>query len=156
MKLTIDSTQVQRVFRALPAKSVAHLNGLIEESAVDTQRALRIAAPVGASGDMRRAVKYRTFPATLSAEVWPDTPYAEAVENGSKPHHVSARPGTPLARWAKHKGIEPYAVAASIAKKGTKPHPFVEPTFAKARVTVPKDIINGMSRFIEGVNSGRI
>ncbi|WP_181069098.1 HK97 gp10 family phage protein [Rathayibacter sp. AY1C5] len=154
--MNIDARAVQKVFRELPARSVATLNGLILASAIDTQREMRKVAPVGASGDMRRAVKYVTHPSSLSAEIFPDTPYAEAVENGTRPHAVSARPGSSLARWARHKGIDPYAVAASIKKKGTKPHPFVKPTFSKARVTVPKDIINGMSRYIEGVNNGRI
>lgn len=156
MNVTIDASDVQRVFRELPTRSLAVLNRLIESSAIDVQREMRIKAPVGASGDMRRAVKYRLDPANLSAEIYPDEPYAEAVEKGTRPHWTSARPGSSLYRWATHKGINPYAVQASIAKKGTRPHPFVGPTFERTQVSVPRDIVKGFERFIGEVDSGRI
>lgn len=47
--------------------------------------------------------------------------YAGAVEEGSEPHFtVSPR----VAEWAVAHGIPPMALRRSIAKKGTKPHPF--------------------------------
>ena len=114
MNVTIDDKQVRRVFRQLPTASLRALNGLIETGAIDTQREMRREVNVGATGDGRRAIKYRLYPATLSAEVVPDFPYAEPLEKGSRPHPVSVKPGTSLYRWAIHKGINPYAVRASI------------------------------------------
>ena len=156
MDVTFDAEDVKRVFRMYPSAAIRATNNLIAASAIDTQRAMRQEVNVGATGDGRRAIKYKLDPANLSAEVIPDFPYAEALENGSRPHYVSVKPGSSLYRWANHKGINPYAVRASIAKKGTRAHPFVKPVYERAKITVPRDIIRGFGLFIEGVNNGRI
>lgn len=156
MKATIDSAEVRRVFAAYPVQSLRRLGQLIEGSAIDVQREMRIKAPVGYSGDLRRAIKYRIDPGNLSATIGPDVGYAEAVEKGTRPHWTSVKPGTSLYKWAKHKGISPYAVQRSIAKKGTKPRPFVGPTFTTVKSRVEGDIISGFSRFVEEVNRGAI
>ena len=57
--------------------------------------------------------------------------YAAAVEFGSVPHWA---PIAPLKQWAKRKlGDEgaAYAVQKTIAKKGTKPKPFLRPAYMK-------------------------
>lgn len=156
MEVTFDAREVQSLFRRYPEAATAKLTSLIEASAVDVQRDMRIAAPVGYSGDLRRAIKYRMNKASLTAEITPDVSYAQGVEEGTRPHWVSVREGSPLRRWAVQKGINPYAVQKSIAKKGTKKHPFVGPTFDKAQNYVPRDVVAGMGKFIDGVNNGRI
>lgn len=50
--------------------------------------------------------------------------YGPALEHGTRPHWV---PIIALERWAKQRGINPYAVQHSIAKKGTEPHPWLIP-----------------------------
>lgn len=58
--------------------------------------------------------------------VWSPLSYAQGVDEGRGPH-------TPdfgsLKAWARVKGVEDhvYAIYRSIQKKGTKPHPFVQP-----------------------------
>ena len=47
--------------------------------------------------------------------------YAKFVHEGTRPHRVGA---DKLMGWAKRKGLNPYAVANSIRKKGTKANPF--------------------------------
>jgi len=91
-------------------------------------------APVGVSGLMRsrivhEVVKGRSpLDATLRVYVPVQTergfPYAVAVEYGTKPHMP---PVSALALWAKRKGVNPWAIAYSIKKFGTKPHPFLNP-----------------------------
>ena len=58
--------------------------------------------------------------------------YAPAVEKGSKRHWP---PIGPLKRWAAQRGLNPYAVQRSIAAKGTKAHPHLEPA--------AKDVLTG-------------
>lgn len=156
MKMVMDATDVQRVFKALPSRSLREVRTLIEESLIDTQRDMRRTINVGATGDSRRRIIYRMSPATLSGEVVPDFPHAEGLEKGTRPHWTSVKQGTSLRKWADFKGINPWAVQASIAKKGTKAHPYVGPVFRRARVTVPRNIERGFARFINEVDNGRI
>lgn len=156
MTITVDSRQVEEMLARAPVATKRRLRELVERGAIDIQREMRIAANVAVTGDLRRSVRYTFNTATLSAVIEPTAKYAAAVENGSRPHFVSARPGTPLSRWAISKGINPYAVAKSIAKKGTKPHPFVQPTFNKMKPQVERYIERGVAQLAQEMNDGRL
>lgn len=159
MKVTVDSEQVRRTFSAYPAQSVRVLHRLIESSAIDVQRKMREEAPVGATGDLRRSIKYRMDRVNLGAEIWPDISYAPYVESGTRPHWTSIKEGTSLRKWAKHKGFDEAGMRnlqLSIAAKGTKANPFVKPTFDTMKPRVERDIISGFGRFVERVNQGNI
>ena len=79
---------------------------------------------------------------TVEGIVQATEPYAKGVEFGTKPHAVSA---VALSRWAKSKGINPYALAKSIARKGTRAQPFMVPAFEQSKKKIIKifqDTIN--------------
>jgi hypothetical protein len=152
--VVVDARQVREVFRRAPQAAVRAINQLVEAGAIDTQAEMRRQVNVGATGHGRRAITYTTQPSTLSAKVTPNFPYALPLEEGSRPHWTSARPGSPLAKWANMKGISPYAVQRSIAKKGTKAHPFVAPTYRLMIPRVQRLVVVGMNRFVREVNSG--
>lgn len=152
--VVVDVAKVRAVFQRAPEAAVRHINKLVEAGAIDTQAEMRRQVNVGATGHGRRAIKYTTNPSNLSATVTPDFPYALPLEEGSLPHWTSARPGSPLAKWANLKGINPYQVQRSIAKKGTKAHPFVAPTYRLMVPRVQQLVVVGMSRFVREVNSG--
>jgi len=154
--LRVDDQQVVRLFQRAPAAITLRLRQLVEGGAIDVQREMRIAANVGVTGNLRRSVRYRFNPWKLEAVIEPAAQYAEPVEYGSRAHYVSVAEGTPLRAWAKLKGINPYALQASIAKKGTKPHPFVEPTYRKMKPKVEGDVIHGLSRLVEDMDNARI
>lgn len=126
MKVSIDARQVREMLKVAPEKVRTRLERVLNIVSIETQREMRINANVGVSGDLRQSIKFNV--SGLTSVVGPTAKYADAVESGSRPHWVSAKPGSPLAKWAVAKGISPYAVQRSIAKKGTKPHPFVAPT----------------------------
>ncbi len=75
-------------------------------------------APVD-SGVLRGEIE-STFTSTMG-KVFTSTEYAKFVHEGTRPHKVS---GKHLEGWARKKGLNPYAVAKSISKKGTKANPF--------------------------------
>lgn len=125
--IKVDSRQVEIMLKAAPGKVSDRLKRVLNVVSIETQREMRIKAPVGVTGDLRQTVKWEVL--GLTATIGPTAKHAEYVEKGTKPHWTSARPGSPLYKWAKLKGISPVAVQRSIARKGTKPHPFVEPTF---------------------------
>lgn len=61
----------------------------------------------------------------MSAEVGPTQPYGREIEFG-RPPGTQVSPAA-LMGWAKRKGLNPYAVAKSIAKKGSPAQPFLFP-----------------------------
>jgi hypothetical protein len=160
--ITIDDKQVRDLLARAPEATRVRLKKLIEAGAIDIQREMTMATPVGVHGGsagLRGSVRYKLDLDGLRAEVKPAVPYADAVETGSKPHWVplsAIEDGQPLGDWAKLKGIDPAILRFSIAKKGTKAHPFIQPTYAKMEPITHKNIAAGIAKFAEELNDGRI
>jgi hypothetical protein len=152
VSVSIDDAAVRAMLERAPEKLRAGVSRLVEGAAIDVQREMRIAAPVAVTGQLRKSIRYTFTPSFLRAEVSPNVPYAERVEKGGPPERVSVKPGTPLRAWAEHKGLNPYAVRNSIARKGTKEHPFVEPTYDKMKPVVERDIAQGIAALVEGLS----
>lgn len=96
-------------------------------------------APVGASGALRKGIRRELSP--VKATIHPSVPYALAVHEGTKPHPVAREAvakGGSLYRWAVKRGLNPYAVAHSIAKKGTRANPFMKRTVEQTATDVQK------------------
>ena len=156
LSVTIDSEEVVGMLSRAPAATRKTVGQLIEGSAIDVQREMRIQAPVAVTGDLRRSIRYVYSPVSLTAEVTANVPYAHDVEHGTSAHYVDASPGSSLARWADQKGLNPYAVRANIAKRGTKAHPFAKPTFDKMKPIVESYIAEGIAKLVGDLNNGRI
>lgn len=154
LAISFDAKQVQKLLAIYPARFNSTLKRLIDGAAVDVQRELRVRSPVGATGNLRRSIRYSFSTGLVEAVVEPEAPYAEAVEYGSRPHWTSAAPGSALARWAKMRGINPYAVQKSIARKGTRAHPFVGPTYRAMKPIVERNITNGISELVQELDNG--
>lgn len=153
LELTIDDARLESAFRQAPELISAGLRRLVEGAAIDLHNQERVAAPVAVTGQLRGSIRYKFMPLSLTAEVGPTVDYAAAIENGTRPHWVSVKPGTPLFRWAKQKGINPFAVQRSIAKKGTKAHPFVMPTFERLAPKIRNDFATGVEALLGGFNA---
>lgn len=80
------------------------------------------------TGELRKSISVDLFETnrTQGVEIGPTQPYGAGVEYGRPPHVVSPKA---LEGWARRRGLNPYAVARSIAKKGTKAHPYLIPSF---------------------------
>lgn len=154
MTIDVDSTQVRAMLRAAPAKVNSRLVRTLNIGAIQTQRELRIAAQVGVTGDLRKSVKYAVDEQALTAEIGPTAKHANPVEFGSRPHWVSVAQGSPLRDWADAKGINPYAVQRSIAKKGTKPNPFVKPTYTLMEPRISRLFDNEIEALTKELNNG--
>lgn len=93
--------------------------------------------PVGASGMLRKGIRREL--SDSEATIQPSHPYALAVHDGTKPHAVAKealREGGALHRWAKKRGLNPYAVANAIKRKGTKANPFFKDTIEQTQSEV--------------------
>jgi phage gpG-like protein len=156
MQIRIDDRELRAMLGRAPEVVAVRLRQLVEGSAIDVQREMRIAAPVAVTGQLRNSITYVLHPRDLRAEIGPNVNYGAPVEYGTKPHRVSVAPGTPLRKWAQLKGINPYALQNSIARKGTKPHPFVAPTYRKMKPRVESDIAKGIAKLVEDLSRGGI
>jgi hypothetical protein len=70
---------------------------------------------------------------------------AAPMEFGTRPHFPPVRAITP---WAQRHGIDPFALALSIARKGTKPHPFLKPALDESVPDI-RALLSVMGREIE-------
>lgn len=116
---------------------------------------MRERAPIGVGGEdgLKGSIGVTVDPALMTAEIKPSAPYADAVETGSRPHWPPSAPGSSLAAWAKLKGLNVYAVAASIAKKGTKAHPYIVPTYDETKEGVGESFNAGLGLFLKSMGA---
>mgnify|MGYP001301469456 CR=1 FL=1 len=90
------------------------------------------AAPVD-TGHLRRSITHRVDGYTVG-RFGTNTPYGPHVEYGTKAHWP---PVEALGGWAKRKGIPPGAVAAAIAKRGTRAQPYMRPAVKDVEAAIP-------------------
>ena len=157
IQISVDSKEVEAMLRRAPAKVKSTLQELVMRSLIDTQREMRINAPAGVGGGkgLRGSIRFFVEQSGLAGKVEPTAKYALPLEEGSRPHWVSVKEGSPLREWADLKGISPFAVQRSIAKKGTKPHPFVAPTSLTMTPRIYQLFNMGISSMVEDLNNGR-
>lgn len=83
------------------------------------------------TGNLRKSIRRELAESGLRAEIFPSVKYGEALHGNfeendgayTSPFTIPSReaqPGGTLYRWAKKKGMNPWAVRASIKKKGVK------------------------------------
>lgn len=158
MGLQIDDVQVRQLLEQMPPAVNQRLRQLIEGAAIDTQRVMIQQAPAGVGGGagLRGSIHYYLDGSGLTAHVEPTVPYADDVEYGTQPHFVSAAAGSSLAAWANLKGISPFAVQNAIAARGTRPHPFVAPTYNLQHDKVVRDVFAGIKALAEDFDNGRL
>lgn len=107
--LFIAGAEVQKEARALVAVDTGQLRISIENSA-------------------------STASGALIQTVGPAQPYGRDIEFG-RPPGTYVSPAA-LAGWAKRKGLNPYAVAKAIEKKGTRAQPFLFPAFQNRETSI--------------------
>ena len=133
VQIEIDTSDFDRLARMMngiagnidPAKrqflvscSVATRNEMVEHEAPKVE------------GTLAGGIYYEIMPD--SAEVKAQQKYNDYVNLGTRPHFVSPKK---LLVWARIVGANAYAVAKSIAKKGTKANPFFKRTAKKLEST---------------------
>ncbi len=94
-----------------------------EEAPVDTGR---LANSINAEVDRASIPGWGQF--------GPNVDYARAVHDGSRPHWP---PIAPLIRWGQRHGVNPYALQRAIARRGTKPNPFLDRAWKRLQPLVP-------------------
>lgn len=126
---------VPKSVRILQPTAVSQYQGYIQVALKELEpKVLRLAednTPLGESFELVSSIKIDTVPGVMKVE-W-TSPYASAVEKGSRPHWA---PIARIAAWVAYKlngDMElAYKIRASIHKKGTKPARF----FREARSAI--------------------
>lgn len=72
--------------------------------------------------------------AALTGRVGPTTRYAFWVEYGRRPGKYP--PIAAIEGWARRHGVHPFVVARAIARRGTRPQPFVGPSLDRNQRTL--------------------
>lgn len=124
MSLELNVTgldKLQSIIESAPAVGIKHANASIIAVIALVENAVKKEAPIGLTKKLHNNWNrnFKPLEGTLSSE----QPYASAVEYGTGPHPVSVEEIGP---WAISKGLNPYAVAKSISKKGTRANPFFQ------------------------------
>lgn len=104
-----------------PQISERYIGNAIQRSLVRIFAEEKKQAPFGVTARLRDdwELKVGRFEGYLKSRA----PYALGVHEGTPPHYVAP---SEIKAWAEKRGINPYAVAHSIAKKGTMPNPFFQ------------------------------
>ncbi len=112
--------KIQKLIMNYPMQSAMNFNEAITKTLIAVERYAIMGAPVD-TGRLRS--NWRLSVQMLRGELVNTTDYAIFVAKGTKPHWP---PIKAITKWANRKGIPPFLVARSIARKGTKANPFFD------------------------------
>jgi hypothetical protein len=109
-----------------PAIAIKHTDKAIAKALTLIQKEARDRTPIGDTGRLKGSWNINKKPlegtlANIMQAKGTNRYYGYDVEHGREPFYIS---GKELEGWAKKKNLNPYAVANSIRKKGTKANPF--------------------------------
>lgn len=153
--IQIDSRKVQRLFTIAPQRVKAAKNEILNRGSIMTQAEMREQAPVF-DGELRRNIRPK-WQGMDTVVVFSDSKHAPAIEFGRRPNGKLPpfKEGTPLAKWVKVKmgaDVNPYIVARSIARKGTKAQRFARNTYVKMKPEVNRMADQVIAKTIKGLN----
>lgn len=116
----------------------SYINLALKNSANLVEQREHKEAPEGVTGKLNKSIKQ--FVTEIAATIGPDhnLKYPIYVEKGTKPHMP---PVSAIQAWADAKGINAWALAKSISKKGTQANPFVERTFKATKDGVVAEFV---------------
>lgn len=154
-QIFMDAAAVEAEFVGAAELFPGYVNRWLLESAMLTKAEMSANAPEGVAGvngqGLKNHIGITHDQGAMTVVIKPDDsiPYADAVETGSRPHMPPTDPDGALAQWCEMKGLKLWAVARSIATKGTKPHPYIEPTFRTVEPQVGATFGEGVAMYIE-------
>lgn len=131
-----------------PAISEKHVNNAINRSLVRILGQEKQQAPVGVTGNLRD--NWKIDIGRFTGSLRSNAPYSIAVHQGTGPHNVS---GETLKAWAARKGLNPWAVAASIRKHGTKANPFLQKSVQVEGENVNREFSTALGAILKEITS---
>lgn len=121
IKIEIEGlNKLKTAFRKSPEIVRDQIQKAITQSIFLVHREAKLEAPVGVTGHLRSRMGKQITP--FRGVIGPTVEYGLFVHEGTSPHWTSVKN---LEKWANKKGINPFALQRSIARKGTKANPFM-------------------------------
>jgi len=152
LSLQINNQGLRQAFSQAPEILRRHLNKAVLRSVMEIARTARRNAPKAFS-TLTQSIQH-SMPDPLTGEVAPGVDYARMVEEGTGPGGYP-NPQTML-DWIKVKGISPrnpamdqrdlaYAMARSIAHKGTPAQPYMAPALDSNKARAERRIDSALT-----------
>jgi hypothetical protein len=107
--------------------------------------------PIGASGDLADSITVTKGTEAFSTVIGWNTPYAEPVAEGSRPHWA---PIGRLAEWVLAKIGDPDLIPViqeTIALRGTRDNPFQKKTQAAVPAVISTQLTNAIINYVRGL-----
>jgi hypothetical protein len=132
-----------------PKTAEKHIGGAINKSLVRIFAEEKQTAPFGVTANLRDnwLLSFGRFQGSLRS----NAPYSVGIEEGTRPHYVSPRALKP---WAEARGLNPFAVAKSIAKKGTKANPFLKRAVDNTADAVDREFTKALDALVDDLAKG--
>lgn len=141
MNLTIDVDHkaLETAMKRSPITIKGKVETWIYRTALMTEReAKRQVPPNVDTGRLESSI--HTNLGVMRATVKPQAKYAMYVHEGRRPGKMPPfQPGSDLNTWATKRGMNPFLVARSIGRKGTKGNPFMDKAFKIVRPRAQRD-----------------
>lgn len=147
----VDNAKLQQAFAAAPAKVLSNLNGWVRQTTVMGEReAKQQIVPHVDTGQAQSSIT-STF-GHLKGQVRPTAKHAIFIHEGRAPGKMPPfAEGTSLNSWARRKGMNPFLVARSIARKGTKKHPFMDSAFKIIKPKAERDGQDMLAKIVRDI-----
>lgn len=143
VQLTHNGEDVAKYIGKMDTALGQGISSGIKKATLLMERESAIEAPAD-TGRLRGGIS-STFTESTGT-VFSTSNYAKAVHQGQRPHSMDA---DLLKGWAKRKGLNPYAVAHSIRKKGTKANPFFKRALEKNKMKALQLFSSAIDEFIK-------
>lgn len=142
----VNFERLQEVADKYPQVAEKYVGQAIQRALLRVMGAAKKEAPMGVTGFLagKWNIKMERFTGSLVS----GSEHAVYVHNGTKPHWA---PIDPLAKWAKRKGLNPYAVRNSIAMKGTRANPFLRRAVDQEVENIDKELDKGIKDILANI-----
>lgn len=151
ISVDIDTSQLRQAFSKAPIVVGGKINVWVHKTAFMTEREVKQQIPPNVdTGQLQNSV--HVIPGNMRAEVKPMSKHAIYVHEGRRPGSMPpSGEGTQLNRWATKRGLNPFLVARSIGRKGTKANPFMDNAYRIVKPRAERDakiLLDGIVRGI--------
>jgi hypothetical protein len=153
--ITMDAASVEKVLTATAERFPRYVNSWLVQAGTITKEEMASKVNEGIGAAYGQGVKnnidatYDEVAQTVMVKPNSNVPYADALETGSRPHWPDMNPDGARAQWCELKGLSLWAIGATIAKVGTKPHPFIEPTYNVVKGPIARLFQDGVAAFVD-------
>lgn len=148
----VDAKELERMVQKAPFTVISKLNVWVAKTTLRTERQMK--QEVSDKTDTGRLQSgIHSSIGHLQGKVVPTAKHSIYVEKGRRPgsRMPPYREGSPLNSWARRRGIPPFLVARSIARKGIKPFPFTDRTYRYVKPLAERDATNTLGDIVRSL-----